>query len=95
MGNYGIRNISEEAIRFSYDKYYRNLALKLKRAKTENEKNEIKELERKKLPDLNNIEIDIEKLKKEFINLIFDDNSSQLLWILYSKYQDGENYIVK
>lgn len=95
MENYGIKNILEEAIRFSYDKYYRNLALKLKRAKTENEKNEIKELERKKLPDLNNIEIDIEKLKREFINLIFDDNSSQLLWILYSKYQDGENYIDK
>ena len=95
MENYGIKNISGEAIRFSYDKYYRNLALKLKRAKTENEKNEIKELERKKLPDLNNIEIDIEKLKREFINLIFDDNSSQLLWILYSKYQDGENYIDK
>ena len=95
MENYGIKNISGEAIRFSYDKYYRNLALKLKRAKTENEKNEIKELERKKLPNLNNIEIDIEKLEKEFINLIFDDNSSQLLWILYSKYQDGENYIDK
>lgn len=95
MENYGIKNISEEAIRFSYDKYYRNLALKLKRAKTENEKNEIKELEKEKLPDLNNIQIDIEKLKKEFINLIFDDNSSQLLWILYSKYQDGENYIDK
>lgn len=95
MENYGIKNISEEAIRFSYDKYYRNLALKLKRAKTEIEKNEMKELEKEKLPDLNNIQIDIEKLKKEFINLIFDDNSSQLLWILYSKYQDGENYIDK
>ena len=34
MENYGIKNILEEAIRFSYDKYYRNLALKLKRAKT-------------------------------------------------------------
>lgn len=95
MEKYGIENISEEAIRFNYDKYYKNLALKLKVVNTEYERNEIKELEKKKLPDLNNIEIDVEKLKKEFTNLIFDENSSQYLWILYSKHQDGENYIDK
>jgi len=95
MDIYGIKNISECAMKFYYDKHYKQVAVKLKSTKTEVERNEIKELEKKKLYDLNNIEVNLEELKENFINLILDKDSSKYLWILYSMYEDGENYIDK
>lgn len=96
MDIFGIKNITDEQLQFDYDKYYRKIGLILKKAETEEEKKQIKETIIKELDTLlGNIEIDINVLKDNFINLILDEKSSKLLWILYSKYKDGENYIDK
>lgn len=95
MDIFGIKNITDEQLQFDYDKYYRKTGIMLNKAKTE-EKEQIKENIKKELDTLlGNIEIDINILKDNFINLILDEKSSKLLWILYSKYKDGENYIDK
>ena len=96
MEKYGIKNIAKYEWDFEYDKYYRQIALKLKEAKNEEEKNIIIDFERNELSNKNNIEIDIKELKENFINILLDNDSAKYLWILYSKYnQDGENYIDK
>ena len=96
MEKYGIKNIAKYEWDFEYDKYYRQIALKLKEAKNEEEKNIIIDFERNELSNKNNIEIDIKELKENFINILLDKDSAKYLWILYSKYnQDGENYIDK
>ena len=96
MDIFGIKNLTNKELNFNYDNYYRNLGLDLQKAKTENDKNIIREISKKKLGDLlNDIQIDIDILKDNFINLILDKNSSKYLWILYSKYENEENYIDK
>lgn len=96
MEKYGKKNIAKYEWDFEYDKYYRQIALKLKEAKNEEEKNIIIDFERNELSNKNNIEIDIKELKENFINILLDNDSAKYLWILYSKYnQDGENYIDK
>ena len=96
MEKYGIKNITKHEWNFEYDKHYRQVALKLKEAKTENERNAIKDFEEKELSNKNNVVIDPKVLKENFINLILDKDSAKYLWILYSKYHlDGENYIDK
>ena len=96
MEKYGIKNITKHEWDFEYDKHYRQVALKLKEAKTENERNAIKDFEEKELSNKNNVVIDPKVLKENFINLILDKDSAKYLWILYSKYHlDGENYIDK
>ena len=94
MNAYGINNISDNELNYKYDKHYKKVALKLKQAKTE-EINLIRKSEQKKLNELNNIEVNLETLKQNFIKLILDEDSSKYLWILYSKYKDEENYIDK
>ena len=42
MNYIGIQNITDKELNFSYDKHYRETALALKKAKTENEKSKIK-----------------------------------------------------
>jgi len=42
MNYIGIQNITEKELNFGYDRHYRETALSLKKAKTESEKNEIK-----------------------------------------------------
>ena len=96
MEKYGIKNITKHEWNFEYDKHYRQVALNLKEAKTENERNAIKDFEEKELSNKNNVVIDPKVLKENFINLILDKDSAKYLWILYSKYHlDGENYIDK
>ncbi len=96
MDIWGIKNITDKQISFNYDKYYKNIGLTLKSQKTEEEKKQIKELSLKKLNTLlSNVDVDVNILKYNFINLILSDKSSKYLWILYSKYKDGENYIDK
>lgn len=96
MDVFGIKNLTNKELEFNYDNYYRNLGLDLQKAKTENDRNTVREVSKKKLDDLlNNIDIDINILKSKFINLILDKNSSKYLWILYSKYENEENYIDK
>lgn len=96
MNYIGIQNITEKELNFGYDKYYRETALALKKAKAENEKDEIKNTSKNTLQELlKNISIDINYIKSNFIDLLLDSNSAQYLWILYSKYDDTENYLDK
>ena len=95
MDAYGIKNIKENDLSFNYDKYYKQIALKLKSLKTEEERIKIKNISKEELNLSNDIEIDLEILKDSFIKLLLDKNSSKYLWILYSKYKDEENYLDK
>ena len=95
MEIYGISGIEDKDLNFDYDKYYKELAIKLKNVKTEKDADIIRKEARIRLSESNNIKIDINTLKKEFIKLILDENSSKYLWILYSKYENNENYIDK
>lgn len=94
MDIYGIQNITKKELEFNYDSYYRELALTLKKAKTEEDRDKIRKSAREKQNLLlENIEVDLQILKNNFINLIADDYSAQYLWILYTKYKQEENYI--
>lgn len=95
MDIYGIKNIKEEDLKFEFDKYYKQTAIKLKSTKEEEERNKTRKESQENLSSSNNIEIDLKKLKEDFIKLILDENSSKYLWILYSKYNGEENYIDK
>lgn len=95
MDIYGIKNIMEEDLKFEFDKYYKQTAIKLKSTKEEEERNKTRKESQENLSSSNNIEIDLKKLKEDFIKLILDENSSKYLWILYSKYNGEENYIDK
>lgn len=95
MDIYGIKNIKEEDLKFEFDKYYKQTAIKLKSTKEEEERNKIRKESQENLSSSNNIEIDLKKLREDFIKLILDENSSKYLWILYSKYNGEENYIDK
>ena len=96
MDIYGIKNITKKELEFNYDKYYKNIALKLKNIENKENQDIFREKERKNFNlFLNNINIDFEVLKQNFINLLLDQNSAKLLWILYSKYDKNENYIDK
>ncbi len=96
MNFYGIENITDDGINYDYDKKYREIAIKLKKEENENKKNELKRFEQEKLNDvLKNVKINEKILKKNFLNLLLDKNSSKYLWILYSIYDGEENYIDK
>lgn len=96
MNSYGIKNVTDKELKFNYDKYYKEIALKLKTLKTEKDKSEIKRVSREKLNSLLEvIEVNENVLKRNFIKLISDENSSKYLWILYSKYAGEENYLDK
>lgn len=96
MDIYGIKNITNKELEFHYDSYYRQIAVALKKAETEEDRNKIrKSAKEKQNLLLENIEVDLEILKNNFINLIAEENSSHYLWILYSKWEAEENYIDK
>lgn len=95
MNKYGISNISNDILNYRFDVHYREVALKLKEIKNIEECNAFRKIEQKKLSDYIDVQIDLQELKKNFINLILDDDSSKLLWILYSKYDGEENYLDK
>ena len=95
MDKYGIKNIRSEILNFNFDKYYKELAVQLKIIKDKDECDSYRNAERKKLSDYIDVEIDFSEIKENFINIIMDKDSAQLLWILYSKYSDGENFIDK
>lgn len=81
---------------FDYDKFYKANGLLLKKASSDEEIGKIKQEKQKELANLlRNVEIDIEDVKKNFIDILLDTNASKLLWILYSKYDGKENYIDK
>ncbi len=91
---YGIKNVTEKQLNFNYDKFYRETGIQLKKAKTDDESNLIKKQKAKELDELlYNVHIDINVLKCNFINILKSEKSSKYLWILYSKYENGENYI--
>lgn len=96
MDIFGIKNLTNKELEFDYSKYYKKIGIDLNNAKTENDRNIIRRMSRENLDILlNNIEIDINILKDNFINLLLSENSSKYLWILYSKYENEENYIDK
>lgn len=95
IADFGINNITDKQLNFQYDKFYREMGLKYKKAK-KNENNLINELKINKLNELlNNVDININSLKYGFVNMLKSNDSSKYLWILYSKYENGENYIDK
>ena len=86
MDIFGIKNLTNKELEFDYSKYYKKIGIDLNNAKTENDRNIIRRMSRENLDILlNNIEIDINILKDNFINLLLSENSSKYLWILYSK----------
>lgn len=91
----GIKNVIEKELNFDYDRFYKEYGLILKKA----EKEEVEEIREKKRNELDqllcNINIDINTLKNDFIDILLNNKSSKYLWILYSKYDAGENYIDK
>lgn len=95
MESYGIKNLEEDYLNFEYDKYYKEISLKLKNIKD----NEKLEAERKNLREILSqklkIEVDDIALKENFVNILKDENSAKYLWLLYSKYENSENYIDK
>lgn len=96
MNIYGIKNITKKELEYDYDKYYKEIALKLKSIENKEEQNRFREEARKDFNlSLGNIQIDFKVLKQNFVNLLLDKNSAKLLWILYSKYDKNENYIDK
>lgn len=96
MDIFGIKNIKEKELNFSYDSHYKKLGMSLKNAKTDNDKKEMIENSNETLRGLlETISIDEKGLKENFINLLLDEKSSQYLWILYSKSKNEENYIDK
>ena len=64
MDIYGINNISNNELNYNYDKHYKQVALKLKQAKTEEERKIIRSTEQKNLSTSNSIKINIEELKE-------------------------------
>jgi len=90
----GIKNVTENILNFKYDKHYKQIGLMLKNAKTEKERKQIKQISIEELNLLlKDVDINMEILKDNFINIILNEKSSKYLWVLYSKYKNGENYI--
>ena len=74
MEIYGIKNITNNELKYNYDKHYKQVALKLKQEPSEEQRNLIRKTEQKILSGSNNIEIDLQTLKQNFIKLILDKN---------------------
>ena len=96
MDIYGIKNITQKELEFDYDKYYKDMALILKRTENKEEQNILREKARNDFNlFLDNIKIDLKVLNQSFVHLLLDINSAKLLWILYSKYDGKKNDIDK
>lgn len=95
METYGIKNLKQDDLEFEYDKYYRKISLELKQIKDIQKLNDARIEFRKSLSENLKIEIDYEILKNNFVNILKDENSTKYLWLLYSKYDNKENYIDK
>lgn len=95
MDKYGIKNITDEILNYDYDAHYRNVGIKLKNIKDVDECNNYRKTEQQKLSDTLNVQIDVDEVKKHLIDILLDDDSAKILWILYSKYDGEENYIDK
>lgn len=94
MDKFGIKNIKDENLIFNYDAHYRKLGLDLKKSKTEEESTIIKINSADTLNKvLKNIDVNEQELKRNFINLLLDEEGPQYLWILYSKTENSKNYI--
>lgn len=96
MDFYGINILDKNVLNFKYDKYYKEVALKLKNIKDIAELNKERIELRNKFSERIDIKIEnIEILKDNFIKILEDENSAIYLWLLYSKYENNENYIDK
>ena len=71
MDIYGIENITENDISYNYDKKHREIAIKLKNAKSQDEICEIKKVARREYNNmLKNVRINMNTLKDNFLNLL-------------------------
>ena len=92
---FGIKDATNENLNFEYDKFYKANGLLLKKTSDE-EKELIKQDIKNKLHSLlKNVEIDIDIVKKKFVDILLEKESCKYLWILYCKTENGENYIDK
>lgn len=91
----GIKDATNENLNFEYDKFYKANGLLLKNASNE-EKDRIKQDMKNKLYSLlENVKIDIDIVKKNFVDILLDKEACKYLWILYCKTENEENYIDK
>ncbi len=95
MNFYGINIFDDKDFEFEYDKYYRKVALILRNINDSKKLSEERINLRKNFSSKINIEVDTKVLKENFINILEDENSSRYLWLLYSKYNNDENYVDK
>lgn len=71
---------SKELIEYDYDQFYREFCLKLKGI-NESQREEITSEFLKRLPKS---DIKIDNIKREFMDILMDENSAKYLWILYN-----------
>lgn len=95
MNLYGIKNLQEKYLNYEYDKYYKKVSLILRDIQEKDKIDETRTNLRNNFSNEIELEIDTISLKENFIELLKDDNSAKLLWLLYSKYENEENFIDK
>lgn len=89
-------NLEKNILEFNYDIYYKKMCEYIKEISDVNEFKKEKKRLRKELENSLNINkelIDIKYLKNNFANILLEENSSEILWILNSTYVD-ETYEV-
>ena len=99
MGNMILKGIDDEILSYEYDKFYKNSSDKLRNIIDEKELINQRKKEREYLQNtlhLDNVKISLDKLKTNFTEILKEENSHQLLWLLNSKYLDdtySKNYL--
>ena len=94
-----IQEIDDEILLYEYDKFYKNSSNKLRNIIDEKELINQRKREREYLQNtlhLDKVKIDLEGLKTNFVEILKNENSHQLLWLLNSKYLDNtysKNYL--
>lgn len=99
MENMILKGIDDEILSYEYDKFYKESGNKLKNIIDEKELINKRKKEREYLKNslhLDRVKINLEELKTNFIEILKEENSHQLLWFLNSKYLDNtysKNYL--
>lgn len=99
MENMILKGIDDEILSYEYDKFYKESGNKLKNIIDEKELTNQRKKEREYLQNslhLDRVKINLEELKTNFIEILKEENSHQLLWLLNSKYLDdtySRNYL--
>lgn len=86
-------NIEKRVLEFEYDIYYKQMSESIKRISNEEEFIKERRKFRKNLENLLNVNkalINIDELKRNFPNILLEENSAQILWMLNSIYIDED-----